>query len=86
MPKRTKAPTRKPGKKPPAPSGFFWRAHGAGWDLKKHVVVASHSGESKRREIYVAHLGREAFAEMKKRHRGAALERAIQDWISSHDK
>src|SRR5262249_33498809 len=70
--RRVKTPSAKSGKKPPKPDGYFWRSHGAGWDLKRHVV-ASHNGEMKRREVYVAHLGREAFAEMKRKHRGASL-------------
>ena len=85
-PKRVRKPAAKTKKKPPAPRGYFWRSHSAGWDLKKRVVVASHNGEEKRREIYVAHLGAAEFGELKKRHKGAALERAIAEWIAEHDR
>jgi len=84
--KRVKTPTAKSGKKPPKPDGYFWRSHGPGWDLKRHVV-ASHNGETKRREVYIAHLGREAFAEMRRNNKSpAALARAIESWILDHDK
>jgi hypothetical protein len=84
--KRAKMPAQKLGKKPPTVTGYHWRAHGAGWDLRKDVYVTSHDGERKRKQPYVAHLSREAFAEMKRRHRGAALEKAIADWIRDHDR
>jgi len=86
MPKRTKSPTRTQAKKPPCAPGFFWRSHGAGWDLRRDTYVTSHDGVRKRKQPFIAHLSKTAFAEMKRRHRGAALERAILDWISSHDK
>jgi hypothetical protein len=34
----------------------------------------------------VAHLSKTAFGELKRRHRGAALERAIAAWIEEHDR
>jgi hypothetical protein len=86
MPKRVRKPAQSRAKKPPAPPGFFFRRHGAGWDLRRDVYVTSHDGVRKRKQPFVAHLGREAFAEMKKRHKGAALERAIAQWIEEHDK
>jgi hypothetical protein len=81
--KKTAAPRGKSRKKPFAPSGFFWRAHGPGFDLKRRVV-ASHNGVEKRRELYVAHLGKAELAEMRKRHKGKAFEDAIQQWVESH--
>jgi len=77
---------RKPTKKPPCAPGYFWRTHGAGWDLRRDLYVTSHDGERKRRQPYIAHMSREALRELKRQHRGAALERAILDWINSHDK
>jgi hypothetical protein len=50
------------------------------------VYVTSHDGEKKRKQPYVAHLSREAFSELKRRHKGVALERAIADWIADHEK
>jgi hypothetical protein len=35
---------------------------------------------------YVAHLSKSAFQEMKRRHRGAALEKAIAQWVADHDR
>jgi hypothetical protein len=50
------------------------------WDY-----VTSHDGERKRRQPYVTRLSREAFRELKRQHKGAALERAIAEWIAAHD-
>ena len=44
------------------------------------------AGTKERKRPYVAHLSKTAFAEMKKRHRGAQLEKAIQQWIRGHDQ
>jgi hypothetical protein len=81
---------RKPGStrtaKPPQPSGYFWRKDGAGWELRKSIFVTGNNGEKKRKQPYVAHLSREAFQEMKRNHRGAALEKAISQWIEEHDR
>jgi hypothetical protein len=35
---------------------------------------------------YVAHLSKSAFGELKRQHRGAALEWAIAEWIAEHDR
>lgn len=84
--KRVKKPSGKAAKKPPSTPGFFFRKNGAGWDLRRDIYVTSHDGIKKRKQPYVAHLSREAYAEMKKRHKGAALERAIAEWIAEHDR
>jgi hypothetical protein len=34
----------------------------------------------------VTHLSKTAFGELKRKHRGAALERAIAEWIEEHDR
>jgi hypothetical protein len=81
---------RKPGQKravkPAAVTGYHWRKNGTGWDLRKDVYVTSNEGVRKRRQPFVAHLSKSAFGEMKRRHRGAALERAIAAWIEGHDR
>jgi hypothetical protein len=64
---------------------YTWRKDGAGWDLGKTVYVEE-NGIRKRRRPYVAHLSREAFQELKRKRRGAALERAIAQWIEEHDQ
>jgi len=86
MPKRAKKPAGKTAKKPPCSPGYFWRRHGAGWDLRRDTYVTSHDGVRKRKQPFVAHMGAETFRELKRRHRGAALERAIAQWIAEHDK
>ena len=86
MPKRVKKPAQKQAKKPPCAPGYFWRHHGAGWDLRRDIYVTSHDGERKRRQPYVAHMSQEAFRELKRRHKGAALERAVAEWIEAHDR
>ncbi|HEU0177355.1 MAG TPA: hypothetical protein VFV58_24080 [Blastocatellia bacterium] len=79
-------PSQKRGKKPPTVTGYYWRKEGAGWDLRKPVYVTGNNGERKRKQPFVAHLSKSAFGELKRRHRGAALERAIAEWIADHDK
>jgi hypothetical protein len=86
MPKRVKKPTQKQAKKPLCAPGYFWRRHGAGWDLRRDIYVTSHDGVKKRKQPYVAHMSREAVRELKRQHRGAALERAIAQWIAEHDR
>jgi hypothetical protein len=34
----------------------------------------------------VAHLSKSAFGELKRKHKGAALEKAIAQWIEDHDR
>jgi len=43
-------------------------------------------GTQKRRRPYVAHLSKSAFGDLKRKHKGAALERAIAEWIAEHDR
>jgi len=78
-------PSQKRAKKPPSVTGYFWRKEGVGWDLRKAVYVEE-NGVRKRKQPYIAHLSREAFGELKRKHRGAALERAIAAWIADHDR
>jgi hypothetical protein len=75
-----KAPTKKATPKPPTVTGYFWREDGAGWELRKTV----YDGQ-KRKQPYVAHLSDSAFAEMKRQHKGAALNDAIARWIAEKD-
>jgi hypothetical protein len=86
MTKRTRKPAQKTTKKPPSVTGYTWRKDGAGWQLRRTVYESDDTGIRKRRLPYVAHLSKSAFAEMKRQHQGAALERAIAEWIAEHDK
>jgi hypothetical protein len=90
MTKRRSDGARKPGQKrsvkPAAVTGYHWRKNGAGWDLRKDVYVTSNEGVRKRRQPFVAHPSKSAFGEMKRHHRGAALEKAIVEWIEDHDR
>jgi len=86
MPKRVKKPAGKQTKKPPKAPGFFWRKNGAGFDLRRDIYVTSHDGERKRKQPFVAHMGAETFRELKRQHKGAALERAVAQWIADRDK
>jgi len=79
-------PKQKRTSKPAPVTGYHWRKNGAGWDLRKNVYVTSNDGTKKRKQPYVAHLSREAFQEMKRRHKGASLERAITQWVEDHDR
>jgi hypothetical protein len=84
--KRTKKPPTSKAKKPPKPDGYTWRRDGSGFELRKSVYETDDTGIRKRRLPYMAHLSKTAFAEMKKRHKGAALEKAIAEWIADHDR
>jgi hypothetical protein len=64
------------------PWGFWWPFNLAA----KPPLYVEENGLRKRKQPYVAHLSKSAFAEMKRRHRGAALERAIAQWIAEHDR
>lgn len=72
-------------RKPHQPSGYEWRKNGAGWDLRKVVYVESATSGKKRKRPYLGHLSKTAFAEIKKTNKGAALEKAIAQWIKAHD-
>jgi hypothetical protein len=85
-PKKARMPKGKKSARPPKVSGYSWRRDGAGFELRKSVYEDTGTGTKKRRRPYVAHLSKTAFAEMKKRHRGAALEQAIAQWVVEHDK
>jgi len=84
--KRTRKPPTSKAKKPPKMDGYSWRKDGAGWELRKSVYDVSDTGIRKRRLPYVAHLSRSAFGELKKRHKGKELEKAIATWIQEHDR
>lgn len=83
---KAKAPKERRRARPPKVSGYGWRRDGAGWELRKTVYIETGTGTRKRKRPYVAHLSKSAFAEMKRQHRGAALERAIAAWIEDHDR
>jgi hypothetical protein len=76
----------KRAKKPPKPDGYSWRRDGSGFELRKAVYVETDTGIKKRKLPYVGRLSKSAFAEMKRRHKGAKLEQAISDWIAAHGR
>ena len=84
--KRTRKPQSSRTQKPPKMTGYTWRRDGSGFELRKAVYDVDDTGIKKRKLPYVAHLSKTAFADMKKRHKGAALERAIAEWIAEHDR
>jgi len=84
--RKTRTPVAKRGARPPNIGGYTSRKDGAGFAPRKAVYDISDTGIKKRRLPYVAHLSKSAFAEMKRKHRGAALERAIAQWIADHDQ
>ena len=84
-PKTIRMPGQKRIKKPPSVTGYHWRQEGAGFELRKAIYVEE-SGIRKRKRPYVGHLSQTAFQEMKRQHKGAALERAIAQWIAEHDR
>jgi hypothetical protein len=84
--KKPNLPKEKRRARPPKVAGYTWRKDGAGRELRKSIYVVSDTGIRKRRLPYVAHLSKSAFQELKRRHKGAALEMAIAEWIEYHDK
>jgi hypothetical protein len=66
--------------------GYRSSQNGAGWDLRKVIWIESATSGKQRKRPYLGHLSKSAFGELKKRHKGAALERAIAEWIAEHDR
>jgi hypothetical protein len=85
-PKRARVPKERRRARPPNVTGYTWRRDGSGFELRKTVYDVDDTGIKKRRLPYVAHLSKSAFGELKRKHRGAALERAIAEWIAEHGK
>jgi len=79
-------PKGKKSARRPSVAGYTWRKDGAGFQLRKTVYESDGAGTTKRKRPYVAHLSKPAFQEMKRQHRGAALERAIAQWVADHDR
>ena len=79
-------PKGKKSARPPSVAGYTWRKDGAGFQLRKTVYESDGAGTTKRKRPYVAHLSKSAYQEMKRQHRGAALERAIAQWVADHDR
>lgn len=84
--KQTPKPKTKTSKKPPTTSGYEWRKNGAGWDLRKVVYIESATSGKQRKRPYLGHLSKSAFADIKRANKGAALEKAIMQWIADHDR
>jgi len=85
-PKKPRLPKEKRRARPPTVAGYTWRKDGAGWELRKSVYDVSDTGIRKRRLPYVAHLSKSAFGELRRQHKGAALEKAIAQWIAERDR
>ena len=76
-----KTPASRREEKPPAPAGYHWRSNGSGFELRKTVYL-----DGKRKQPYIAHLSKEAFQEMKRRHKGPALNEALAEWIEARER
>lgn len=73
-------------KKPPTVAGYNWKSDSSGFALRKVVYITDpDTGIRQRKLPRVAHLSKAAFAEMKRRHKGKALDRAIQQWIKDKE-
>ena len=83
---KAKAPKEKRGSRPPNSGGYTWRKDDAGWELRKTVYVEDGTGSKVRKRPYVARMAKAVYQEMKRKHKGAALERAIAQWIAEHDR
>src|SRR5262249_26948575 len=82
----TSRPSRT-AKKPPTVGGYNWKSDSSGFALRKVVYVIDPDTGIKRRKLpRIGHLSKSAFGELKRKHRGAALERAIAQWIEEHDR
>jgi hypothetical protein len=67
-------------------SSYHWRKDGVGWEFRKSVYVETDVGIRKHRLPFIAHLSNSAFGELKRHHKGAALEKAIAEWIAERDQ
>lgn len=83
---KAKAPKDSRAKRPPNIGGYTWRKDGAGWELRKTIYVDDGTGSKIRKRPYVARMAKAVFSEMKRRHKGAALEKAIAQWIAERDR
>lgn len=76
----SKVKIKSSAKRPAAPNGYEFRGNSSGFELRRIEWV-----DGKRKRPYVAHLGKEEYAEMRRKNRGAKLDAAIAAWIESHD-
>ena len=83
--KKPKLPKDHGLERPPKIEGYHWRKKGAGWELRKDVYIEE-NGVRMRKQPYTAHLSRTAFQELKRANKGAALEKALSEWVSNHDR
>jgi hypothetical protein len=83
---KAKAPKEKRSSRPPNSGGYVWRKDGAGWELRKTVYVEDGTGSKVRKRPYVARMAKAVFQDMKRKHKGGALEKAIAAWIEDHDR
>jgi hypothetical protein len=85
--KLTTSRPRKTVKKPPTVSGYNWKSDSSGFALRKAVYVTDpDTGIRKRKLPRIGHLSKSAFGELKRKNKGASLERAIAEWIAAHDR
>ncbi|MGH9752200.1 MAG: hypothetical protein ACREA2_05395 [Blastocatellia bacterium] len=83
--KMARLPSQRRRAKPPSVPGYHWRKDGAGWELRKDFSVEE-NGVRKRKPLYAAHLSNSAFEELKRQNKGAALVKAIAQWIAEHEQ
>ena len=70
------------GTKPARVKGYCWRANGSGWECRRTWT----DDNGKRKQSYVAHLSREAFNKLRRKHRAPdALATALADWIAERE-
>ena len=67
-------------------SPAFRRFVGGQREYRPAFVVAALEPDDRAESPYVEHLSKSAFQEMKRAHRGAALERAVAEWIAERDR
>lgn len=78
-------PSQRRHAKPPSVPGYYWRKDGAGWELRKDFYVEE-TGVRKRESPHVAHLSNSTFEELKRQNKGAALKKAIAQWVAERDR
>jgi len=67
---------KKAARKPPAIEGYSWRSNGSGWELRGNAYQ-----DGKRKRPYVGHLSKSAYAEMRRKFKGAALDAELRRWV-----
>lgn len=72
-------------KPPRVRRGYYWQRDGVGFDLYKTIYVEENSIR-KRKRLYVAHLSKSAFEDLKRQSKKSTFKQAVIHWAAQHDR